>query len=205
MWNLDLTSNMMTSSLQKPALYVLHKHVNLVSVHFFFSSGPLVTVDVWRQIRNIPVRTVTLLWHTVCFCFFAFTFDPYIHWHYHTLNFMFLRSKVIQKCISKPMRFVKTTQIHRAISASMSHRHVWIYPLMSTCVTSRWGRSLRQVCLYHHRLLFLQHIQVNIRFFLCYHTTFQLQSVLVKVVQLKHEIKVCCFCRGCDAWEEDCG
>ncbi|XP_056602176.1 leukemia inhibitory factor receptor [Triplophysa dalaica] len=30
-----------------------------------FLTGPLVTVDVWRQIRNIPVRTVTLLWHTV--------------------------------------------------------------------------------------------------------------------------------------------
>ncbi|KAI7813666.1 leukemia inhibitory factor receptor [Triplophysa rosa] len=30
-----------------------------------FLTGPLVTVDVWRQIRNGPVRTVTLLWHTV--------------------------------------------------------------------------------------------------------------------------------------------
>ncbi|KAA0716632.1 Oncostatin-M-specific receptor subunit beta [Triplophysa tibetana] len=30
-----------------------------------FLTGPLVIVYVWRQIRNIPVRTVTLLWHTV--------------------------------------------------------------------------------------------------------------------------------------------
>lgn len=42
-----------------------HHHVDLVP---FFSTGPLVTVDVWRQIRNGPDRTVTLLWHTVRFC-----------------------------------------------------------------------------------------------------------------------------------------
>ncbi|XP_065106123.1 leukemia inhibitory factor receptor [Paramisgurnus dabryanus] len=33
--------------------------------HRAFFTGHLVTVDVWRQIRNHPNRTVTLLWHTV--------------------------------------------------------------------------------------------------------------------------------------------
>ncbi|XP_055054337.2 leukemia inhibitory factor receptor [Misgurnus anguillicaudatus] len=33
--------------------------------HGAFVTGHLVTVDVWRQIRGHPNRTVTLLWHTV--------------------------------------------------------------------------------------------------------------------------------------------